>query len=141
MGWGSIPPPSLLMRRFALLGHSHPTIISGIYTPTLTNVANLTASTSYVCQYIRIANSVLVAGRVDIDPTLIVLSCQLGISLPIASDFTNIIDCAGTAAASGVASQNAAVLADITNNRAQMQWIASDLSNQPMYFSFTYRIL
>ena len=118
-----------------------PTTDSGVYTPTLTNVANLDASTAYECQYMRIGSTVTVSGRVDIDPTLTATSTQLGISLPIASNLGATEDCAGTAFASGIAGQGAAILGDAANNRAQLQFISTDLTNQAMYFSFTYQVI
>lgn len=116
-------------------------LISGTYTPTLTNVANLAASTAYVCQYMRVGTVVTVSGKVDIDPTLAATSTQLGISLPIASNLATAEQCAGTAFASGIAAQGAAILGDAGNNRAQLQYVSSDVSNQPMYFNFQYQII
>lgn len=113
---------------------------SGTYTPTLTNVTNLAASTAYVCQYIRVGSVVTVSGRVDIDPTA-VGATELGITLPIASNLGALEDCAGTAAASGIAGQSAAIAGDLTNNRAKLVYVAADITNQPMYFTFTYRII
>jgi hypothetical protein len=118
-----------------------PTISSGTYTPTLTNVANLSASTAYQAQYIRIGATVTVSGRVDIDPTAATTSTQLGISLPVASNFGAVEDCAGVAFASGVAGQGAAILADAANDRAQLQYISGDVTNQAMYFTFTYQVI
>lgn len=114
-------------------------LASGTYTPTLTNVANLDASTAFACQYTRVGNVVTVSGKVSVDPTA-GAATQLGISLPIASDVSANEKVAGTSNASAIAGQSAAVLGDATNNRAQMEWIASDVTNQPMYFSFTYSI-
>lgn len=116
-------------------------INSGTYTPTLTNVANLAASTAYQCQYMQVGDVVTVSGRVDIDPTLATTSTQLGISLPVASNLGAAEDCAGTAFASGIAAQGAAILGDATNNRAQLEYISSDTTNQAMYFTFTYQII
>lgn len=113
---------------------------SGTYTPALTNVANLDASTAYQCQYMRVGSVVTVSGRVDVDPTA-PGSVQLGIALPIASNIGATEDCAGAAAASGIAGLSAAILGDATNNRAQLQFIGVDLTNQPLYFSFTYQVL
>lgn len=111
------------------------------YTPTLTNVANLTASTPYACSWFRVGNMVTVSGKADVDPTLTATATQLGISLPVASNFAAQEDCAGTAFASGIASQGAAIRADAANDRAEMVWISTDVTNQPMYFIFTYEIL
>lgn len=114
---------------------------SGTYTPTLTNVANLTASTAYQCQYMRIGTTVSVSGKVDVDPTTTTTATQLGISLPIASNIGAVEDCAGTAFSSAIAGQGAAILGDAANNRAEMNWNAVDITNQPMYFTFQYQIL
>lgn len=116
-------------------------VISGVYTPTLTNVANLGASTPYQCQYTEIGSVVIVSGKVDVDPTAPAALTQLGISLPIASNIGAAEDCSGTAFASGVAGQGAAILGDAANNRAEMDWIAGDITNQPMSFIFSYRII
>lgn len=113
----------------------------GVYTPTLTNVANLAASTAYQCQYLRLGTTVIVSGKVDVDPTLTATATQLGISLPVASNFGAARDCAGAAAASGVAGQSAAIVADAANDRAEMQWRAGDITNQPMYFTFGYQVI
>lgn len=111
------------------------------YTPTLTNVANVSASTPYACQYMRVGNTVTVSGRVDVDPTLTATSTQLGISLPVASNFAAAENCGGAAFCPAIAAQGAAILADATNDRAQMEWISGDITNQPMYFNFTYRVI
>lgn len=117
------------------------TLASGVYTPTLTNVANLDASTAFQCQYMRVGSVVTVSGKVSVDPTLTATTTQLGISLPIASNIGAEEDCCGTASAKAISSQVAAILGDATNDRAQMEWKATDITNQAMYFSFTYRII
>ena len=116
------------------------TLASGTYTPTLTNVTNLSASTAYQCQYMRVGSTVTVSGRVDIDPTA-AGAVELGITLPVASNFGAIEDCAGVAAASGIAGQAAAIAADIANDRAKLVYVAVDLTNQPMYFNFSYQVI
>ncbi len=113
----------------------------GTYTPALVNVANLDASTAYQCQYLRLGNTVFVSGLVDVNPTLTATATQLGISLPIASNLGAVEDCAGAAAASGIAGQSAAIIGDAANNRAEMQWVAGDITNQPMYFTFGYQVI
>lgn len=59
-------------------------ISSGTYTPTLTNVVNISASTAYQAQYLQVGNTVTVSGRVDIDPVVTATATQLGISVPVA---------------------------------------------------------
>lgn len=114
---------------------------SGTYTPTLTNVANIAASTAYECQYMRVGSVVTVSGKVDIDPTLTATSTQLGISLPVASNFGAAEDCAGVAFAPAISGMGAAIIADTTNDRAQLQYLSSDITNQAMYFSFSYQVI
>ena len=115
---------------------------SGVYTPTLTNVANLSASTAYECQYMRIGTTTaLVSGRVDIDPILPATQTQLGISLPIASNIGATEDCAGTAFAPNIAGQGAAIIGDAANDRAEMDWVSGDTTNQAMFFVFAYQVI
>lgn len=111
------------------------------YTPTLTNVANLAASTAYQCQYLRVGSVVIVSGKVDVDPTAPAVLTRLGLSLPVASNIGAAEDVGGTAFASAIAGQGAAILGDAANNRAELSWISGDITNQPMFFSFAYRII
>lgn len=115
-------------------------LTSGSYTPTLTTVANISATTAYSCQYLRVGDMVHVSGRLDADPTAATTLTQIGISLPIASNFANSNECAGTANASHV-DDSAAIAADTTNDRAQMSWICRDTTNHGMFFTFSYRVI
>jgi len=115
------------------------TTLSGTYTPTLSNSLNIASSTSAVCQYIRVGSVVTVSGTISV-------TCQngvgnstiLGISLPIASDFT-------TGAELGGAGQhnNSAVgiTASTANNRADVSWFSGTTSTVSLPFTFTYRIV
>lgn len=117
-------------------------VAAGIYTPVAVNVANLDATPSLSeCQYMRVGNVVTVSGVATVNPTLVATVTQLGIPLPIASNFAAVEDCAGTAFASGIAGQGAAIIADASNNRAEMQWISGDVTNQTMQFIFTYQVI
>lgn len=126
----------LTLAQNALVG----TLASGVYTPTLTGVANVAASTAYECQYLKVGGTCSVSGRVDVDPTA-AATTQLGISLPIVSNFGSDLDCAGVAHAPGIALMSAAIMGDGANDRAQMQWVATDVTNQPWYFTFTFQVI
>ncbi len=115
-------------------------VSSSTYTPILTNSVNVAASTAYSCQYLKVGSVVTVSGQVDVDPTA-AGDTQLGISLPVASNFANANECGGCAAAPGIAGQSAGILADAANNRATLQWTAVDVTNQAWRFSFSYRII
>lgn len=113
---------------------------STTYTPTLTNVTNLSASTAHSSQWIQLGTTVIVSGQVEADPVG-AGSTVLGISLPVASNLANTNECAGTAFCPTVAGQGAAILGDAANNRAQMEWIAVDTANRSMYYIFMYRVI
>jgi hypothetical protein len=116
------------------------TAAAGTWTPTLTNVTNLDASTAYEGQYVRFGSTVTCSGKVDVDPTA-AAATELGISLPIASNFAATEQCAGVGQTPAVAQESVAILADATNNRASMQWIATDTANRSVYFTFTYQVI
>lgn len=111
------------------------------YTPTLTNSANIAASTANVCQYFRVGNVVTVSGVVSIDPTTTATLTTLGISLPIASNFTTAVQAGGTAVAYAVAGSSAGIFSDATNDRVTLQLVPTDVTNQPFAFTFTYQVL
>jgi len=144
VGIGTTTPVSRLQVNGTItataLSLSSGAVVAGTYTPTLTSVANLDATTAYQCQYIRVGNVITVSGKVAIDPTLAATSTQLGISFPVASNISAQENVGGTAFASGIAAQGAAILGDSTNDRAQLQFISGDVTNHPMYFSFTYLV-
>lgn len=115
-------------------------LASGVYTPTLTGVANVGASTPYEFQYLRLGTVVTVSGKVDVDPTA-PGATQLGISLPVASNLGAAEDCAGVGASPGIAGQSGAILGDVANDRAELNWVAVDLTNQAWYVHFSYAVI
>lgn len=112
---------------------------SGTYTPTLTNTTNVAASTPRQATYLRVGNSVTVAGQIDIDPTG-AGQTVLGLSLPVASAFTTAYQLGGAAACPAVL-QSAAISADSTNDRAQLEWLTADIANQTWTYTFTYQVI
>jgi hypothetical protein len=117
-----------------------PTLASGTYTPTLTNVTNVSASTAYACQYLRVGNVVTVSGKIDYDPTA-GGAIELGITLPVASNFTATEQCAGTGVSVISGDGPLWIQADTTNDRASFRGVATDLTNHAGYFTFTYSVL
>lgn len=117
---------------------------SGTYTPTLTGVANVSASTARVTQYYRVGNMVTVFGTLSVTATTIVASptTTLGISLPIASNFANLFECSGNGSIlQTVANSGFPIGADAANDRAQMSWKAVSAGAQEITFSFSYQII
>lgn len=73
--------------------------LTGTYTPTLTNVNNVSSSTAAVCNYTRIGAMVMVTGGASVTVGSAASEFQLGISLPIASNFGATTDASGSAGA------------------------------------------
>lgn len=110
------------------------------YTPTLTNSANISASTASVLQYYRIGNMVTVAGVVTIDPITTTTLTTLGMTLPVASNFTTAVDGGGTGAAQTVADGALSIFTDATNDRMTLQYICTDVTNHAFSIHFTYQV-
>lgn len=119
---------------------STPTIVGGVYTPTLTSTTNIQALTAFQCQYIRVDGVVTVSGKVTIDPTTNGSTTVFGMSLPVASDFGAEQDCGGTSGCTDT-QQAGAIKADATNNRATFSFMAGSPAAKDHFFSFTYRII
>lgn len=115
-------------------------LAAGTYTPTLTNVTNIASSTlnaDFI--YARILSVVIVVGSVRLDPTTAATSTQLGISLPIASNFSTSYDCNGNA--SCPSEYVGSIIGDDTNDRAVMYITPISASLQYWRLMFMYRII
>lgn len=117
-----------------------PTLSSGTYTPTVVSSTNLDGSATFSAQYLRVGSSVTVSGLLAANATA-AGAATLVISLPIASNFSSTTHCAGVAVADAVAGQSAAIRAETTADAAEVAWIAVNLAQQDMYYTYTYRIL
>lgn len=123
-----------------ITGTTNQYVGSGTYTPTLTNSANIDASTPQVFQYTRTGNVVTVSGSVNIDPTAATTLTTLGISLPIASDLTSYVQCCGTAV-SRLAGAYGDIQGDTTNDRATLNFTnGASTGNNAWFLTFTYLV-
>lgn len=109
------------------------------YTPTLTAVTNVASSVAKICNYFLVGSLVTVSGRVTVVPTATV-GTELGMSLPTPSRFTLLEQCGGTGF-SLLLQQGAIIIADTTNFRASLQFVAQSTSSHDFTFSYTYRIV
>lgn len=110
------------------------------YTPPLTAVTNVAASTAYsTTNYVKEGLKVTQSGRVDVTPTANASTTTLGIGLAIASNFTNVYDLVGVAT-SQFGNICGAINADTVNKRAQLQFTSSNTSSNAFYYSFSYII-
>lgn len=117
-----------------------PTVLSGVYTPTFTAVANVATVSGFQAQYMRVGSVVTVSGKVTVDPTNNGQTTTYRITLPIASDIGVEQDCCGTSGC-GETTQSGAVKGDATNNEAVVSFMAGTATVRDHFFTFTYRII
>lgn len=95
-------------------------VTAATYTPTLNNTTNITSSSASPMYYFRYGNFVIVFGPVTVDLAATGTLTLLGMSVPIASNFGQTYDAAGTCSnavnGSGTG-QSLAVIADTSNDR------------------------
>ena len=119
---------------------SIPTLASGTYTPTLFNTTNITDSVEYTCQYLRVGNVVSVSGLVEIDP-IAAGDTILGMSIPIASNFTAEEQAGGTGASDSTNEVPMSIYADSTNDRVTFQSNKVAGAQHHIHFHFTYLVV
>lgn len=115
-------------------------INSGTYTPTLTSSNPNVPVVAYACQYHRVATGVTVSGKFKYSDENDGNSTTVSITLPVASDFANDYQCAGTAH-SKEQNISAAVFANASTNKANLNFTTLAYGEYYMYFTFTYSIV
>lgn len=118
-------------------------IYSGTYTPTLTNTTNISGSTANShTMHKRVGDLVTISGQVAIQATA-AGAVEMGMSLPVASNFTTSSQAGGTinAVTTGKLATGG-VLADTVNDRLIIRIPnVPDATNIAYAFEFTYRVL
>lgn len=120
---------------------SKPNLDDGTYTPTITNGANVAASTPSACQYMRVGDTVTVSGTVAIDPTADATVTKFEMSLPIASGISGENQLAGTMVTQTTTQDYGPIYGNTTSHEAQFDWTTHNTGNHALYFHFTYRIV
>jgi hypothetical protein len=118
------------------------TLTSGTYTPTITGVTNISASSAATCYYTRVGNVVNVSGYVNITATANTYT-EFKLSLPVSSTISTYSDLSGNglyrfgsvthipASIDGNANEALVRLGTATNNGVSTQ----------VQFTFTYRVI
>ena len=114
-------------------------VLSGTYTPTITDVTNIDSSTPAVMQWSRVGDVVTVSGLLSVDTTAASLA-KLRMSLPVASNFTSSTNCAGGGQAYNTDFQ-CCVYGDTTNDEAIIESALMATINTNYAIHFTYVIL
>jgi hypothetical protein len=117
-------------------------VFNSQYNPTGTTVANLDAVTMFGgTNYFRLGSLVLVFGLFNADATAGGgTSTQLGISLPVASNFIGSANCTGVVTNS-TNEMVGTIVADFTNDRAEATWLSQSTSNVRFSYIFGYIII
>lgn len=118
-------------------------IQTGTYTPTLTNSTNVSSSTAFACQYMRVGSIVTVSGKLQVTCSVDSADSILHFSLPIASDFTQDYQLSGVGCfyIQDSGETGICLYADATNNRGSMNFESRSTSSENLFFTFTYQIL
>lgn len=118
-------------------------VFSGTYTPTLTNVTNVSSSTANSTQYMRVGNVVTVAGTVTIQATVATTDTQLDMSLPVPTNLVNSFNLGGTggSVSAGEYGESIGIFGDFTNDRAQLRLRPSVTSANLYGFTFSYLVM
>jgi hypothetical protein len=115
-------------------------IVSGSYSPTLTDITNVAASTDFGARYTRIGSIVQVTGLAAVDATTITTLTDLGISLPIASNFGAITDVVGLGTSDAV-TETWVARASVADDRAVISSIVATAANHTVAYYFLYSII
>lgn len=116
-------------------------LAAGTYTPTLTGVANVSSTTSRQATYMRVGNTVTVAGQFDLTPTGVGL-VSVGISLPVASNFSTAYQAGGVGHVTGASTGHGGLIeADATNDRVQLDYYDAVGSADTVGYTFTYEVI
>lgn len=109
------------------------------YTPTLTGVLNVTSTAATDTYYQQIGDKVEVWGTVQIDPTTATTLTTVGVSLPVASTFTDTHQLSGSGFSEDI-QQGFAIKSDAANSRALISFFAADASGSNYQFKFSYKV-
>lgn len=115
-------------------------VYSGTYTPTITSIGNLDATSSAQCQFMRVGNVVTVSGVIEIDPTTSGLT-EFRIDLPISSDITSITNLSGQAIVTAATTRySLQCKGDTTNDAAYFIGYTTFNANNETSIMFQYLI-
>ncbi len=113
----------------------------GTYSPTATAIANCSAVSALDSIYIRLGNHILCYGYVYFTVTSTSAITQIGISLPVASNFTVTTDAFGKCAGPFQTGNHSAIIyADGTNDRVVIDFTSSGTGAHSMQYDFMYKV-
>jgi hypothetical protein len=126
----------------SVAGATNQHLASGTYTPSMTAVANCSAPTGQVHQWIRVGNVVHVSGVAQITVTAASTPTSFRVALPIASAFSTSYQLNGAINVSVAASTLPYASADTTNDQALVQFTSgASTGAYQVGYSLQYEVL
>lgn len=115
----------------------------GRWTPTLTNTLNVSSSSAFLGQYMKVGKFVTASVVLSVTPTAgAAAPTQVDFTLPVASTFINQTDCVGIASsAASAGATGGAVSAGSPLTRARVTFLSGVTTPLSMYCHFTYAVL
>lgn len=136
-GQNNVPTKNAIYDKIELISTSN----ASTYTPTATNVTNITSSTPNLNSWSRVGNIITVFGTITVTNTLAVAS-EVDISLPVASNLGAVADLNGTATMDSTASVNIYIKGDATNDRASIFFTSAGIGQtSTIYYGFQYKVI
>lgn len=117
-----------------------PVLASGTYTPTYSNNLQTSAFTASPCSYQRIGTIVSVACYVDVTVTASGVT-SFRLTLPVASNFTNSAQAAGSGSVNITNNSQGIILSDAATDLAQFNYLSNGSGTYGFSFIFQYQIL
>ncbi len=118
-----------------------PAYSSGTYTPTATSITNIASSTSRKSNWSKVGNIVTVAGTVTLT-TSGNGSTELGLSLPVPSNFGTTYEASGNAIAITSAGHSAVIYSNVANDYVVLLFDHSgSTSSDNFRYTYSYEIL
>jgi hypothetical protein len=116
-------------------------IRSGTYTPTATSITNISSSTTRKCNWSRVGNIVTVCGSVTITTTTNGLT-QLGLSLPITSNFGTIYEASGNVIATTTNTHYGTVYSNVANDYVVIEFAHTGTPGADDFrYTYSYEVI
>jgi hypothetical protein len=114
-------------------------ISSGTYTPTVTVLSNIDASSNSFARWTKVGKMVTVFGYVDIDPTASGASTAFELTLPVASAVVAATLIGQGSGAGLVSNPNLQIYG--SSGKAQVAYLSTATTNQTLNYSFMYEVI
>lgn len=139
-GNGRIYGSSLHNNAAGVTGTANQYVASGTYTPAVTNVVNVSASTPQKAQWMRVGNVVTVSGHVNITAAAAAVTA-FRLSLPIATNIATTYELQGVGMANTGVPLGWSISGDAGADAAQLISQTTGVGPHGIHYTYTYEII